>query len=176
MAAGLLLDPSGPKVADPVEACLLEDQVGNDKRRGPRRPQQHREVVHVARARLSFWLVPPDRAPAGWPRYPAYPSRSISSTARLGAPIRVGGLEIAHVAVHGERVIEHDRLGTVARPAPDRDAAGVRAEVTREDAEQGGLPVPVLADHSDHLTRSDLKIETGPHPMTAKRLADSPCR
>jgi hypothetical protein len=95
----------------------------------------------------------------------------------VGPPGRadpVGGLEVADVLVYGQRVVQDDRLRAVARLAVGHHASPVGTEVTSQDAEQGGLPAAVLADHRDHLPGRDGQVHPGQHLVPAERLADSP--
>src|SRR6185437_6592072 len=197
MAAHLFLDPPAGQMADPVEPLLLEDQMADDHRRGPPVPQlagqlpegevglpvealvglveeQYRRVVHEGEGQAEF-LPGPAREGAG----PLAATGGIAQPldqlpGPAGASEPVCGLEIAHVLVHGECLIEDDRLRAVARPAANGHAARVRAQVTGEDPQQRRLPRPVLADHSDHLPGRDLKVKAGQHLPPAERFADSP--
>src|SRR6266516_1534796 len=198
MTARLLMDPPAGQVADPVEPLTLEDQMADDHDRGTPVPQlagevpegevglpvkalvglveeQHRRVVHQGQGQAEF-LPGPAREDAR----PLAAARGISQPVDQligpgGAADPVSGLEIAHVLVHGERLIEDDRLRAVARPAGDGDGARVRAQVTGEDPEQRGFPRPVLADDRDQLARRDLKVKASQHPPPAERFADAPC-
>src|SRR6185312_11412159 len=197
MAAHLFLDPPAGQMADPVEPLLLEDQMADDHRRGPPVPQlagqlpegevglpvealvglveeQYRRVVHEGEGQAEF-LPGPAREGAG----PLAAAGGIAQPldqlpGPAGAAEPVCGLEIAHVLVHGECLIEDDRLRAVARPAADGHAARVRAQVTGEDPQQRRLPRPVLPYHRNHLPGRDLKVKAGQHLPSAERFADSP--
>src|SRR5215831_5989446 len=198
MAARLLLDPPARQVADAVETLVLEDQVADDHRRGAPFPQlagevpegevglpvealiglveeQDRWVVHEGQGQAEF-LPGPARQGAG----------ALAAAARIAEPLDqlpgpagaadpVRGLEVAHVLVHGERLVQDDRLRAVTRPAAGDDAARVRPQVAGEDPEQRRLAGPVLPDHRDQLPRRDLEVNAGQHLPPAKRFADAPC-
>src|SRR5215831_18141570 len=198
MAARPPVDPPVPQVADPVEPLLLEDQVADDHRRGAPVAQlagelpegevglpvetlvglieeQDRRVVHEGQGQAEFLLGPARQgadalAAAGCV---AEPVDQLLGPARAADPVR--GLEVAHVLVHGERLVQDDRLRAVTRPAADDDAARVRPQVAREDPEQRRLAGPVLPDHRDQLPRRDLEVNAGQHLPPAKRFADAPC-
>src|SRR5690348_12018113 len=198
MAARLLDDPPAGQVADPVETLVLEDQVADDHGRGAPVAQlagqvpegevglpvealvglveeQDRRVVHQGQGQAQFLLGPARQradalaAAAGV----AEPLDQLPGPAGAADPVR--GLEVAHVLVHGERLVQDDRLRAVARPAVDGDAARVRAQVAREDPEQRRLAGPVLPDHRDQLPRRDLEVNAGQHLPPAERFADAPC-
>src|SRR5690349_8963399 len=198
MAARLLFDPPAPEVADPVEPLMLEDQVADDHRRGAPLPQlagqlpegevglpvealvglveeQDRRVVHEGQGQAECLLGPGGQ---GADALPAAAGEAEPLDQRPGPPGTadpVCGLEVAHVLVHGERLVQDDRLRAVARPAVDDDAARVGAQVAREDPEQRCLAGPVLPDHRDQLPRRDLEVNAGQHLPPAERFADAPC-
>src|SRR6266550_3201765 len=199
MADHLLFDPPVPQVADPVKPLLLEDQVTDNHCRGSPAPQfpghfpesevglpvetliglvqqQHRRVVHERQGQAE--LLPGATGQGAGPLVPAagvaQPLDQGLGPAGAADPVR--GLEVAHVLVDGERLIQDGRLRAVARPAPDGDAARVRAQVTGKDAQQRRLTGPVLTGHRDHLPGRDLQVKAGQHPPPAERFADPPCR
>jgi hypothetical protein len=53
--------------------------------------------------------------------------------------------------VHGECLVEHNRLRAIARPSRDGDQARVRPQVARENTQQRRLPGAVLTDHRHEL-------------------------
>ena len=50
----------------------------------------------------------------------------------------------------------------------DRHSPGIGDQIARQDAQQGGLPIPVAADHADHLTRPDPEA----HPVQQHTSAE----
>src|SRR6266550_2186751 len=198
MAARLLIDPPAGQVADPVEPLTLEDQVADDHRRGAPFPQlagevpegevglpvetlvglveeQHRRVVHQGQGQAEFLPGPAGQGAGALPAAAGIPEPLHQLARPAGAAEPVRGLEVAHVLVHGERLVQDGRLRAVARPAADDDAARVRPQVAREDPEQRRLPGPVLPDHRDQLPRRDLEVSAGQHLPPAERFADAPC-
>src|SRR6185437_6975432 len=198
MADRLLLDPPVPQVADPVKPLLLEDQMTDNHGRGSPVPQfpghlpegevglpvetlvglvqqQHRRVVHERQGQAE--LLPGAAGQGAGPLVPAAGVAELldQGLGPAGAADPVRGLEVAHVLVDGERLIHDGRLRAVARPAPDGDAARVRAQVTGQDTQQRRLAGPVLTHHRDHLPGRSLQVKAGQHPPPAERLADPPC-
>src|SRR6266513_634454 len=198
MAARLLVDPPAGQVADPVEALVLEDPVADDHGRGAPFPQlagelpegevglpvealvglveeQDRRVVHEGQGQAEFLLGPAGQGADALAAAGGIPEPLDQLAGPAGAADPVGGLEVAHVLVHGECLVQDDRLRAVARPAVDDDAARVRAQVAREDPEQRRLAGPVLPNHRDQLPRRDLEVNAGQHLPPAERFADAPC-
>src|SRR6266516_520596 len=198
MAARLLADPPTGQVADPVEPLLLEDEVADDH--GPGAPfaqlagelpegevglpvetlvglveEQDRRVVHEGEGQAEFLLGPARQGAHALTAAGGIAEPLNQLAGPVGAADPVGGLEVAHVLVHGEGLIEHDRLRAIARPAIDGDSAGVRSQVAREDPEQRRLPGPVLPDYRDQFPRHDLEVDAGQHLPSAERFADAPC-
>src|SRR5512133_2054988 len=198
MAARHLVDPPARQVADPVDTLLLEDQVADDHGRGAPFAQlageppggevglpvetlvglveeQDRRVMHEGQGQAEFLL--------GAARQGAHALVAAGGIAEpldeLSGPVRaadpVGGLEVAHVLVHREGLVEHDRLRAIARPAVDGDAARVRPQIAGEDPEQRRLPGPVLPDDRDQFPGRDLEVDAGQHLPPAERFADAPC-
>src|SRR6185295_9918112 len=198
MADRLLFDPPVPQVADPVKPLLLEDQMTDNHGRGSPVPQfpghlpegevglpvetlvglvqqQHRRIVHQRQGQAE--LLPGAAGQGAGPLVPAAGVAQLldQGLGPAGAADPVRGLEVAHVLVDGERLIQDGRLRAVARPAPDGDTARVRAQVTGQDTQQRRLTGPVLTHHRDHLPGRGLQVKAGQHPPSAERFTDPPC-
>ena len=137
--------------------------------------EQNRRVVHEGQGQAEFLLGPARQGADALAAAGGITEPVDQLPGPPGAADPVRGLEVAHVLIHGERLVQDNRLRAVARPAGDDDAARVGAQVAREDPEQGRLAGPVLPDHRDQLPRRDLQVNAGQHLPPAKRFADAPC-
>jgi hypothetical protein len=75
----------------------------------------------------------------------------------------VGGAEVVEVLVDGEGVVEDDLLRTVPHRVAAQHGATARAQIARQDTQQGGLAGAVLANDAGERARGDLEADAPQH-------------
>ena len=136
----------------------------------------------MARAKASFWRMPPESRPASRPPVPSIPVCA-KSRARTSLAFRaleaVRGAEESDVLVHGEVAVHSGGAGDVAEVAPGRPAhaPALRAHRAGHRAQQRRLAAAVAADDHGHRAGPDRdadSVQRGPAPVPHRDVVGTP--